>query len=409
MILAETKDFSAFIETLKDKKSAETGLLIGSWISDKPHIYFQSRTPSLEIQPQKGISALLSTPLTPPEALYSDWVLEHSNQLSRLLPGGLDIIGLFMVSDEELNLESFAFLPSGLLSLLNDLSIEVLSRNSVLLMHFNSCSYKYTLKIVDLKVKLITAGDLKLVQLPKLEEIRCFLKVNLEAAGEGIPQLLIQDILKEWNVMLHSCIIFIDKQLKSDQIIGNLKQGINAQDKGFHIAEIYSKNYGFCSNEQLFRINIQGFIESRVLVTQKMTIKEARDLIIKDILFSMKDRLEIVSDEFTVEKNPFLAAPLPRKIQLPRRVFYSYNSCVLSSYISASQEENIAQAYTEVIASVKLTPVDSVETLPKVETKHEENSNNSNKIDSNSEIFSYTIFGMMFMMLFISFIVKAYY
>lgn len=71
MISAETKDFGNFIDSLKSKENAETGLLIGYKYQEKFYIYLYVKTPVSEVT-HKQVSALLTMNLSIPGAVYSD-------------------------------------------------------------------------------------------------------------------------------------------------------------------------------------------------------------------------------------------------------------------------------------------------------------------------------------------------
>lgn len=197
MIIADSKDFTTFTESLKEKTTAELGFFIGNSYLEKTFIYMQSLIPPIEIPSQKSLIPLLSISLPIPETIYTDWIIEHSKQLSRLLPGGLDIIGMYIISEDDFSLENYSAIPESFLSLLIDINTEVLDRDNLIIHHYNNQNQRQITKIIELKSKSITSPELKLSSLPKLEEVRSFVKVALEAADENNPQSIIQDILKQ--------------------------------------------------------------------------------------------------------------------------------------------------------------------------------------------------------------------
>ncbi|CAG9334770.1 C1orf27_2 [Blepharisma stoltei] len=402
-MITDSKEFSTFLENLKGKSSAEIGLFIGYTNLEKSYIYMQANAPTIEISSHKNISPLLSCPLTVPETTYADWILEYAKQLSRVLPGGLEILGIFLVSEDDISLESFLGFPEGLLNLLVDLNSEVLEKDSLIVFHFAIQSQKTTAKIIDLKNKIISSPELKLATVPKLEEVRCFIKTSLEAAEEENSHIIIQQIIREWGNQLKNNVFSIDGQTKADIAIGSLKT-----EKNYHVAEIYSSAPGFCTNSNAPRIRVQGYIESRVLVHPKSTIKEAREVVIKDLLFSLKNRFEIISEEIPLQENPFLNTPVKFVSQLPRRAFFNLNNgCILSSYGTTSQDKDFIQAYATAISSAKLSYTESREFHLKVDSPLEIEKAEEKK-DQIENMRFMIILAVIFAVLLVSFLIKAY-
>jgi hypothetical protein len=84
--------------------------------------------------------------------VFSDWILQFSKEISRLLPSGLQLLGLFSVADEDLHLENFNLLPSSLVKLYSDFLAEVSHDESLLALHCNLANSKLSYGTVELKV-----------------------------------------------------------------------------------------------------------------------------------------------------------------------------------------------------------------------------------------------------------------
>jgi Odorant response abnormal 4-like len=151
MITADSKDFNALINSLKSSESAETGLMVGYKYQDKYYIYFTSKTPASEVS-NKSLSTLLSTSLSIPGATYSDWAVQHAKEVARFLPGGLGILGTYSVSEEDLRLENFAYMPNAVLKLYSDITNEITLEDTLLVLHYNLLENKYCTGVVDIKV-----------------------------------------------------------------------------------------------------------------------------------------------------------------------------------------------------------------------------------------------------------------
>ena len=200
MISIDPKDFTIFMDSIKSKQTAETGLFIGYKYQDRYYVYLISKTPAAEAS-HKQVSALLGLNLPTPDAVYSDWVLQHATEVSRFLPGGLRILGLYSVAEEALRLENFASIPSSIIKVCSDLTQEITKETNLLFLHYNILEQKYCAGNLDIEVrgsqnKSFAIGEVKTTALPKLEEVRCLYRMEIEVRCEGTTQSLMQEILK---------------------------------------------------------------------------------------------------------------------------------------------------------------------------------------------------------------------
>lgn len=140
----------------------------------------------------------------------------------------------------------------------------------------------------------------------------------------------------------------------------------------------------------------------------KSTLKEARDVIIKDVLFSLKNRLEILSEEMPLKENPFLINPNRFSWQLPKRVFFTVSNCILSSYVSVNQDLESIQAYVIAIASVKPLYIDSREFHLKVESLAKPVTIEKLNLSEKDKMKFMIVAAIIFAMLLVSFLFKAY-
>uniref|UniRef100_A0A8C5NVG3 Protein odr-4 homolog n=1 Tax=Jaculus jaculus TaxID=51337 RepID=A0A8C5NVG3_JACJA len=78
-------------------KAFVSGLLIGQCSSQKDYVILATRTPLKQEQNEnpKHPKAVLDN-------LDEEWTTEHANQVSRMLPGGLSVLGIFIVTTLEL-------------------------------------------------------------------------------------------------------------------------------------------------------------------------------------------------------------------------------------------------------------------------------------------------------------------
>lgn len=74
-----------------------SGLLIGQCSSQKDYVILATRTPPKEEQNDN-----LKHPKSKLDNLDEEWATEHANQVSRMLPGGLVVLGVFIITTLEL-------------------------------------------------------------------------------------------------------------------------------------------------------------------------------------------------------------------------------------------------------------------------------------------------------------------
>ncbi|CAO2637175.1 Protein odr-4 homolog [Lemmus lemmus] len=78
-------------------KSFVSGLLIGQCSSQKDYVILATRTPPKEEQNEN-----LKHPKAKLDTLDEEWATEHASQVSRMLPGGLMVLGIFIITTLEL-------------------------------------------------------------------------------------------------------------------------------------------------------------------------------------------------------------------------------------------------------------------------------------------------------------------
>lgn len=78
-------------------KSFVSGLLIGQCSSQKDYVILATRTP-----PKEEDNENLKHPNCKLDTLDEEWYTEHVSQVSRMLPGGLVVLGIFIITTLEL-------------------------------------------------------------------------------------------------------------------------------------------------------------------------------------------------------------------------------------------------------------------------------------------------------------------
>lgn len=78
-------------------KSFVSGLLIGQCSSQKDYVILATRTP-----PKEEDNENLKHPNCKLDTLDEEWYTEHVSKVSRMLPGGLVVLGIFIITTLDL-------------------------------------------------------------------------------------------------------------------------------------------------------------------------------------------------------------------------------------------------------------------------------------------------------------------
>ena len=105
-----------------------------------------------------------------------------------------------------------------------------------------------------------------------------------------------------------------------------------------------------------------GIIEVLVLAHPRATLKLVKDLVVKDLLYSLKHRIEIVSDGFEVGENPFTSQIKNLKLQLPRRITFPLPAFTLTGY--TDMDPDMFRSLVSSISMIKFAAMAVKETLP---------------------------------------------
>ena len=229
MISVDNKEYSNILESIRSEDSAGMGVLIGYRFQDRTYVYSWCSSPKQDIK-SKQISSLLTMSLPIEGAVFADWILQHCKELSRLLPSGIQVLGLYSFGEEDLKFDNPSSVPSSVLKLLTDLASELPLEDTLSLFHYNLLDNNCQSGTLDLKVtknqrKVFQAQEIRPTNLAKLEEIRGLYKLELELGAQGTLQQVIQNLVTEWHLVLENSLVLIDNQIaKEEFLLCNCKQ-----------------------------------------------------------------------------------------------------------------------------------------------------------------------------------------
>ncbi|XP_043472085.1 protein odr-4 homolog [Leptopilina heterotoma] len=366
-------DLLDYLTSLANPTGYTIGLILGQSCEQKDFVIHLARTS----QPSKkdvieesvlgsslNVSQESFTSIKSIKDIPGSWVADHAKHVTRMLPGGMWVLGIFTVGPEDVfttnaSVEKLkAILSSVEKNLIANPHLYGNHEEESLLLHFNSLTKKYICKSMDAK-NFLKPVDWKFqsnstfTKWHHLETLVDFDRVfpisRLKTPNPLKKQL--QDILSETTNMINSSLVVIEGELRSDdaavETIGKQlskekktekeSSGDNESEKKILQVGIYipcQKNFDMQTIECTGSMRLVGQLVSRTFVHQKATIEEAVNAVKQDILRSLASRLEmhwdslIEEEDGSPEETITLHEP-PRRvlIQLPR------NKVSLSDYL----------------------------------------------------------------------------
>ncbi|PSN52959.1 hypothetical protein C0J52_03625 [Blattella germanica] len=354
------------------------GLILGQSTDQRDYVVHLARTPrpaSKDVKDESigggGSSQLLNEveqlkPLKSIQDVQENWVADHAKHVTRMLPGGMWVLGIFIVGPGDLfgdakavsriravlhhikkNLSSNAFLHG------NSSSPEKLA------LHLCSTTQRYTCRSFDTNsmgssVRPVDwkfqSGSTRWHQLDCQYDLDHIFPTSIEKQTESLKKRL-QDILLSVSENIKSSVCMIDGELRdSSEALDALgkKKKPKASGKGSNVGEAKPLNVSLyipCDNNVqknedvkvvhcCGEMNFLGNLASRVFLHQKATVEEAVQAVKQDIVRSLASRLELHWDSLIEEEH---GSPEERLTlhEPPRRVLVPLPCCkvTLSDYL----------------------------------------------------------------------------
>ncbi|XP_036139942.1 protein odr-4 homolog isoform X2 [Monomorium pharaonis] len=292
------------------------------------------------------------------------WVADHAKHVTRMLPGGMWVLGIFIVGPEDTldNTSNVQKLKSVLGAIHKTLSWNNKylcgnNQDEKLILSFNSVTQKYICKSIDIaKDSMLKPADWKFQEKAtkwhQLEALVDFDKLYLIAADKD-PETLkkqLQNILTNVADLIDSSLVVIEGEVRSpDDMLEafskrkkNSKECKNKTNDSNNSLQV--SLYIPCSqgNSDMdvkttscnASIRLIGQLVSRTFVHPKASVAEANTAVKEDIVRSLASRLEMHWDSLIEEEN---GSP-EENITLhepPRRVLIALpeNKVTLSDYL----------------------------------------------------------------------------
>lgn len=284
------------------KASPITGLLIGQSSPQRDYIVMACRTPQKEDSSR--------------ESLDRDWVTEHARQVSRMLPGGLYVLGVFIITDNDAK-DTQTTLRQLVFSVENLISSERLWRPSddditdSVTLHINSKTRKTVCRTFDVKdpKSIAKPADWKYQSgvCSSWITVSCCLNVDIVLPlpsgriNTEIMDKCLKEELKVWAQKISNGVFLLDgKKLPDDTELTagqrrNVKQMYTVQ---LLISPCEQRISDVGVQECGGSVSVRGAIHSRAYVhSNKPKAKLAEKLLKRDMLFTVATRVQMILED----------------------------------------------------------------------------------------------------------------
>ncbi|XP_009706400.1 PREDICTED: protein odr-4 homolog isoform X2 [Cariama cristata] len=332
-----------------------TGLLIGQCSPQRDYVIWAVRTPPKEEQKEDSIS---------PSKLASideEWITTHASQVSRMLPGGLLVLGVFIIATPELSKDSQNALRKLIFSVEKSLTKrrlwkpaeEEVSDRAAL--QICSATKKVVCRTYDVQDPKSSAKPADWKYQSALSAswlaLDCTVNVNIH-----IPLLATsrnhdleknaKNGLNRWSKQIEDSVFLINGQVKDDdtellegqkKLRGNTQSSAQFSDVKVLTQLSQSSSHRSTATVQVCSgsINLKGAVKCRAYVhNNKPKVKEAVQALKRDIINTLSDRCEILFEDLIINEGPHKKNLKREYHVLPQRLFVPVagSSVMLSDY-----------------------------------------------------------------------------
>lgn len=369
------KHLHLYLTSLAKPDGYAIGLILGQSIGQKDYVVHLARTPPLAnniVEETLIDSATIveqdthtaDTYIKTVKDIPTGWVADHAKHVTRMLPGGMWVLGLFIVGPED-TLETTSnvqILKSVLSTIHKTLSCDNKHlcgniQDERLILNFNSIRQKYMCKSVDvIKDGILRPADwrfqekaTKWYQLNALVDFDRLYLIDTNKGPETLKRQL-QTILTSVADLIDSSLVVIEGEVKPledalEIISRKKKEGKdckdikNDSDNSFHVTLYVPCSQNDTDSDAKVTscsasIRLIGQLVSRTFVQQRASIAEANAAVRQDIVRSLASRLDMHWDSLIGEENgspeEYITLHEP-----PRRVLIALpeNNVTLSDYL----------------------------------------------------------------------------
>lgn len=301
-IIAETY-VSTYFKTLSENKQIIPGLLLGQTTKEKTYIIHAVRN--------KDYAEVLNDADSDTKDIgqYFDSLIDHAQQVSRMLPGGTYVLGLFFISDDNIFNKNANSLQSVIQEIRAHLKTDESSHLNFVL-HYNFSNEKISCKLVDQlsKDNGLTVDFKKITwyhfqsffNFDELPSLYFSEEVTLKAQAEEISKR-VEALLNESVFTFNG--VFSDKNTWVKSLISKNVEYRNKKnipiDVNIHLPCPFNENgekEPFHEKSFVAKIICQGVLGSNVYLNEDATVGDTVCAVKSDILRSLASRIEMHLD-----------------------------------------------------------------------------------------------------------------
>uniref|UniRef100_A0A8C3YSY1 Protein odr-4 homolog n=1 Tax=Catagonus wagneri TaxID=51154 RepID=A0A8C3YSY1_9CETA len=325
-------------------KTFVSGLLIGQCSSQKDYVILATRTPPKEEQNESP-----KHPKAKLDDLDEEWATEHANQVSRMLPGGLLVLGVFIITSLEMGNEFqntlrrlvFAVEKSMNKKRLWNFTEEEVSERVTL--HICSSTKKILCRTYDIHDPKSSAKPADWKYQNGLSaswlslECTVYINIHVPLSTTSVSYTLEKNTksgLARWAKQIENGIYLINGQVKDedyDLLEGQKKPSrgnTQATNHSFDVRVltqlVLNSDHRSTATVQICSgsVNLKGAVKCRAYIhSNKPKVKDAVQAMKRDILNTVADRCEILFEDLLLNEIPEKEDSGKEFHILPHRVF----------------------------------------------------------------------------------------
>ncbi|KAM6217809.1 LOW QUALITY PROTEIN: protein odr-4 homolog [Rhynchocyon petersi] len=378
-------------------KAFVSGLLIGQCSSQKDYVILATRTPCKEEQNENLQHAKAKL-----DNLDEEWATEHANQVSRMLPGGLLVLGVFIITTLELANDFQNILRRLVLAIEKSISKKRLwsfteeEISERVTLHICSSTKKLFCRTYDVQDPKSSAKPADWKYQNGLStswlSLLCTVHVNIHIplSTTSVSYSLEKNAkngLTRWAKQIENGVFLINGQVKdedSDLLEGQKKSSRGNAQMTHHSFDVrvltqllLNADYRSTATVQICSgsVNLKGAVRCRAYIhSNKPKVKDAVQAIKRDILNTVADRCEILFEDLMLNETP--EKKVMNKLSsekefhvLPHRVFVPIpgSTVMLCDYkFGDESSEEIRDHFVEMLD--KMIQIEDLETAEEINT-----------------------------------------
>ncbi|XP_070532755.1 protein odr-4 homolog isoform X1 [Ptychodera flava] len=295
------------------------GLIIGQNSSQKDFAIQLIKTPSQDEDADSKEKAKNKARL---DSIDEQWIAEHARQVSRMLPGGISIIGVFALAPPDMMNKSQAKLRQIIFE------VRKTMKKQEILAKEDQVSERILLQICTVTRKTvcrtIDASDPKSTFRPAEWKYQPFINrwavlqsrvsldiripiIKVKASKSGL-QRQIQNGLQPWCKIVSDSLTTIGGKLRKpseqlDTTQSHKRKGTSSSSAGsqtFHVQLLSTfdlKSNGIVQKECTSQITLRGTVHGMAYVNNKATVSEATQFLKEDLINSLQSRCELLLED----------------------------------------------------------------------------------------------------------------